>query len=189
MPQRCKHSITKPPVSIRRAWEANIFDTLKIDLACIENWPSLHSTQHALYALSTLILTVVSIVDFHAMNIRNPTSSLSQIEFTLPGIHKTRELFNYRNLFLRESISFVTQLHEDSCQRLFFPWFCPPIPKFALTLIKEWGNNIAPRKGIKECESSTFSLNKFFSNFVDVAEPVWGCAGQTGEHYTVKLFR
>ena len=98
---------------------------------------SLHSTQHALYALSTLILTVVSIVDFHAMNIRNPTSSLSQIEFTLPGIHKTSELFNYRNLFLRESISFVTQLHEDSCQRLFFPRFCPPIPKFALTLIKE----------------------------------------------------
>ena len=103
--------------------------------------------------------------------------------YRLSIIHKTSELF------FCDSIRFLTQLHEDSCQRLFFLWFCPTIPKFALALIKEWENNIAPCQRIKGWESSTFSLSKFFKNFVDVVEPVWDCTGQTGKHYTVKIFR
>ena len=96
-------------------------------------------------------------------------------------IHKTNESFNYRNLFLYDSIRFLTQLYKDSCQSLLFLWFCPPIPKFALTLIKQWGNNIASCQCIKERESSTLSLAKFFSDFVDVVEPVWDCTAQTGD--------
>ena len=104
-------------------------------------------------------------------------------------MHKTNELFSYRYFFLCDRIRFLTQLHEGSCQSLFFLWFCPPIPKFVLTLIKEWGNNIATCQYIKEWKGSTSSLSKFFNNFVDVVEPFWDCTGQTGEHYTVKLFR
>ena len=109
--------------------------------------------------------------------------------YALSIIHKTNELFSYRYLFLCDRIRFLPQLHEDSCQSLFFLWFCPPNPKFVLTLIKEWGNNIAPCQYIKEWESSTSSLANFFNNFVDVVEPVRDCTAQTGEHYTVKLFR
>ena len=51
-------------------------------------------------------------------------------------IHKTNKSFNYRKLFLCDSIRFSTQLNEDSCQSIFFLWFCPPIPKSAQTVRK-----------------------------------------------------
>ena len=70
-------------------------------------------------------------------------------------IHITNESFNYKNFFLCDNIRFLNQLHENSCQSLFFLWFCPRILKFSLTLIKEWENNIAPCQCIKEWESST----------------------------------
>ena len=51
-------------------------------------------------------------------------------------INKTNKSFNYRKLFLCDSIRFFTQLNEDSCQSIFFVWFCPPIPKSAQILRK-----------------------------------------------------
>ena len=93
-----------------------------------------------------------------------------------------------RNFFLYDSISFLTQLHEGSCQSLFFLWFCLSIWKLALSVTEEWGNNIPPCQCIKEWESSTFSLAKFFNNLVDVVEPIWDCTAQKGKDYTVKTF-
>ena len=61
-------------------------------------------------------------------------------------------------------------------------------PSSCPTLIKEWGHNIAPYQHIKEWESSTFSLTKFFRNCVDVVEPVPDCTANTGKHYTAKIF-
>ena len=98
--------------------------------------------------------------------------------YTSSIIHKTSESFSYRNLFFCESMRFLTQLHEESCESLFCLWFCAPIPKFALILIKKCEKNIAPCQRLKEWESSTVFLAKFFSNFVDVAEPDWDCTDQ-----------